>query len=76
MARDSTYGKRMVDWERKNDERDWKNAFRNALAVRNYERIEELVKEGIAEGYYFSYVNDPRVLELIQKYSKTNSHTS
>jgi len=69
MARDSTYGERMVDWEREKDERDWKNALRNALAVQNYKRIEELVEEGLVEGYYFSYVDDPRVLELIHKYS-------
>ena len=69
MARRPTYGERMLDWEREKDQRDWSNSFLNAVSAKDYTRVEELVKEGLEDAYEFPRVDDPRVIEIIQKLS-------
>ena len=52
MAR-TTYGQRMSDWERQQDETYWKRRFQNAQDRSDYTEIEDLLKEAIYDGYEF-----------------------
>lgn len=68
MTRDSTYGENMARWERDEDERYWKQSFQRAIDDHDFEQLEELIIEGLEDGYDFPYVCDSHVLALIRKH--------
>lgn len=68
--RHTTFGENMALWDRENDEKDWRVAFRYALNSKNYDRIVELAVEGHSEGYDFpdsDTISDSKALEIINR---------
>ena len=61
MAR-TTYGQRMSDWERQQDETYWKRRFQNAQDRDDYTEIEDLLREAIYDGYDIPCISDERTL--------------
>ena len=70
MTRRQTYGERMSDWERQQDERHWRNRLEKAISSKNYDEINELIQDGVYEGYDIPLIDDPKVVELLRKYQK------
>lgn len=68
MTRRPRYGERMAEWEAEKDERNWKSSLDAAMNQKDYERIEELVIEGIMSEYDFPQITDERVLEIIKSH--------
>jgi len=58
MARRQTYGERMAEFERQQDESNWRRSLYSAIEQKDDSRIRELVKEGIGEGYDFLDVSE------------------
>lgn len=67
MAR-TTYGERMAAWEHEQDERFWTRQFNDTVDKEDYDRVELLIKEAIADDYSIPNCTDPIVLKLFQKY--------
>ena len=70
MAR-TTYGQRMSDWERQQDETYWKRRFQNAQDRSDYTEIEDLLKEAIYYGYDIHCISDERTLVILKKLQQT-----
>lgn len=70
MAR-TTYGQRMSDWERQQDETYWKRRFQNAQDRSDYTEIEDLLKEAIYNGYDIPCISDERTLAILKKLQQT-----
>jgi len=66
MARRLTYGERMAEFERRQDESNWNQALNRALAFKDYDRIYELVREGMDENYDFPHITDAKVLSYVE----------
>ncbi len=65
--RKATYGERMQEFERQQDESFWNRRFQNALKKQDYTEIEELLKEAFDEEYDLPLTSDPRVLQIIER---------
>lgn len=70
MAR-TTYGQRMSDWERQQDETYWKRRFQNAQDRDDYTEIEDLLREAIYGGYDIPCISDERTLAILKKLQQT-----
>lgn len=68
MARRQTYGERMAQWEEEQEQRNWNRCFYNALELKDYVRLEELIVEGLISDYEFPAIYDEKALELIKKH--------
>lgn len=70
MARRQTYGERMAEFDREQDQSDWKRCLYNALNRKDYLRVEELIIEGLSEDYDFPSLSDQTFDELLAKHRK------
>lgn len=70
MAKRATYGEVMASLEHRKDERDWRINIVSVSCRKNYFEFEELVKEGLYEGYEFPYFADPVAQKIIEKLTK------
>lgn len=69
MARHQTYGERMAEWEREQDERNWKISLDTALEHSDMSLVEELIKEGLFSDYSFtSFHNNNVVSQILDKF--------
>lgn len=67
--RKPTYGEKMMEFERQLDESYWKQRYEDAVNQidRDYVRIEELIKEAIADEYDLPFTKDSRILDILNK---------
>ena len=68
-----SYGEKMREWERMNDEMEWAQQVRNAVQDKNREVLIELLQEGREYGYKCPYVltSDEEMLNLINSFYNT-----
>ena len=63
--RKATYGERMAEFERRQDELYWRRRFEEASAKQDYSEVESLLKEAFEEEYDIPLTSDPRILTMI-----------
>ena len=68
MSYRQTYGMRMACWEDEKDRHDWVAAFNRAVESRDYKLVEELISDGIENGYTFPSVTDSTIMKLFKKH--------
>ncbi len=72
MRKRTTQGQNVAEWERKKDEkdeRDWQNLVEGAIDREDYLWLEELIIDGLREGYEIPDVSDPVAQSIIERYS-------
>ena len=67
MMRQSNYGKRMSDWEYKQELRRWEMRLQTALITLDMDSISDLVQEGIDNDYPIDHYKDNELFRYFFK---------
>ena len=65
-----TYGESMQQYERLEDERYWERRYYKALNQKDYNVIEQLIKEAFEENFLLPQTQDSKIIEIIERLRK------
>ena len=68
--RKATYGDRLRELDRQQDDAYWQRRYENALRAHDYAKIEMLLEEARDEDFDIPLTKDPRILEMIHNLKK------
>ena len=65
--RKATFGERMAEFDRREDEAYWRRRFESTWESNDYVQLEALIQEALDEDYYIPYYQNSKIQEILKR---------